>query len=316
MLREYRPGSNGTGRRRGDPPALGGRRCRHDNGLRGPRTGPMGARPVPLPRRHHGDQPIAVGERHGRWDSHGVRRGRRSCRCPRSPLRERLHVHPPPAAHPARPSRREASHRPSSCGSPPASIPPSATRANGGGLVPHPSVGGRRLPVGHGDQTGADQPGTSGFQSVDVATLDDDALGRHLAELLEHYRTNTELHFWLHGHDIGPIARYLYAGQRWGIAPVDAIPALSGASPSTSAPVRQLRPHASAHRCHRRRPGIAPEEVRAVSPEVARSLDEYLAERGQRQRDQLRHRRPHPRRDAWGTGGQHPRRRRAGGDRS
>jgi hypothetical protein len=44
------------------------------------------------------------------------------------------------------------------------------------------------------------------LRSVEVATLDDDALGRRVTELLEHCRANAELHFWLHGHDLGPIA--------------------------------------------------------------------------------------------------------------
>ncbi len=115
------------------------------------------------------------------------------------------------------------------------------------------------------------------LQSVDVATLDDDALGRHVAELLEHCRTNAELHFWLHGHDIGPIARYLYACRGWGIASDDAIRALSGASPSTSAPVLQLV------RLRALIADAAPAslaEVRAVSPRAAAALDEYMAERG------------------------------------
>jgi pyruvate,water dikinase len=117
------------------------------------------------------------------------------------------------------------------------------------------------------------------LQSVEVATLDDDALGRRVAELLEHCRANAELHFWLHGHDLGPIARYLYACQGWGIAPEDAIPALSGASPSTSAPVRQL----ARLRALITGSGAVPaslDEVRAISPEVAAALNEYLADRG------------------------------------
>ena len=67
-------------------------------------------------------------------------------------------------------------------------------------------------------------------------------LGRHVADLLAHCRTNAELHFWLHGHDLGPLARYLYCCQGWGISADDALPALAGASPSTSEPLRQLAP--------------------------------------------------------------------------
>ena len=59
-------------------------------------------------------------------------------------------------------------------------------------------------------------------------------LADHLRRLLAHLRETTELHFWLHGHDLGPIARYLYACTTWGLAPTDALDALSGASPSTA----------------------------------------------------------------------------------
>ncbi len=118
------------------------------------------------------------------------------------------------------------------------------------------------------------------FQDVDVAALDDEELGRHVADLLAHCRTNAELHFWLHGHDLGPLARYLYCCQGWGISADDALPALAGASPSTSEPLRQLarlRQMISAG-------GATPaslDEVRNVSPEAAAALDAYLARRGQ-----------------------------------
>jgi pyruvate,water dikinase len=118
------------------------------------------------------------------------------------------------------------------------------------------------------------------FQAVDTDALDDTDLARHVAELLEHSRIHAEMHFWLHGHDLGPIARYLYTCQRWGITTADALPALAGASPSTSGPLRQLvRLRALVDAA-----GVVPsslDDVRAVSPEAAALLDEYLAERGQ-----------------------------------
>ncbi len=117
------------------------------------------------------------------------------------------------------------------------------------------------------------------LQATDPEALDDAALGRHVAELLEHCRDKAELHFWLHGHDLGPIARYLHAVEGWGIPPADALPALAGASPSTSDPVRVL--------VHLRtllaEAGATPtslDDVRAVSPEAAAALDHYLTDRG------------------------------------
>jgi pyruvate,water dikinase len=118
------------------------------------------------------------------------------------------------------------------------------------------------------------------FQDVDVTALDDEELGRHVADLLAHCRTNAELHFWLHGHDLGPLARYLYCCQGWGITADEALPALAGASPSTSEPLRQL-----AHlRALLAESGVTPtslDDVRGASPEAAAALDAYLARRGQ-----------------------------------
>jgi pyruvate,water dikinase len=79
---------------------------------------------------------------------------------------------------------------------------------------------------------------------------------------------------------LGPIARYLYTCQRWGITAADALPALAGASPSTSEPLRQLvRLRALVDAA-----GVVPsslDDIRAASPEAAALLDEYLAQRGQ-----------------------------------
>ena len=117
------------------------------------------------------------------------------------------------------------------------------------------------------------------LQATDPEVLDDASLGRHIAELLEYCRDNVELHFWLHGYDLGPIARYLHAVQGWGIPPADALPALAGASPSTSDPVRVL----VRLRTLLAEAGAAPttlDDVRAVSPEAAATLDHYLSDRG------------------------------------
>ena len=120
------------------------------------------------------------------------------------------------------------------------------------------------------------------FQSQQPNTLDDAQLADHVDRLLDHLRETTELHFWLHGHDLGPIARYLHACTQWGLQPTVALDALSGASPSTSRPLEQL----AAIRAEVESHGVAVstlstlDEVRAASPEAARLLDEYLDERG------------------------------------
>jgi pyruvate,water dikinase len=120
------------------------------------------------------------------------------------------------------------------------------------------------------------------FQRELPADLDDAQLADHIGRLLDHCRETSELHFWLHGHDLGPIARYLYACTQWGIAPTTALDALVGASPSTSRPLEQL----AALRAEIESHGVdvstltTLDEVRSVSPEAGRMLGEYLAERG------------------------------------
>jgi pyruvate,water dikinase len=117
------------------------------------------------------------------------------------------------------------------------------------------------------------------LQGVDPSALTDDELRHHVGELLDQLHDNFELHFWLHGHDLGPIARYLYECDGWGIDPAKAVDALAGASPSTVHPRERL---------HRIRllvdesatPVTSLDDVRAVSDEAAALLDEHLLEHG------------------------------------
>jgi rifampicin phosphotransferase len=120
------------------------------------------------------------------------------------------------------------------------------------------------------------------LQAEDPVTLDDAQLAAHVGELLDHLRETTELHFWLHGHDLGPIARYLHACTTWGLEPTEALDALAGASPSTSRPLEQLAALRSELAAH----GVDPSTItsldalREVSEAAAVKLDEYLTERG------------------------------------
>jgi pyruvate,water dikinase len=117
------------------------------------------------------------------------------------------------------------------------------------------------------------------LQAVDVELLDDRGLADHLDRLLSYCRENFELHFYLHTFDLGPIGFLLAECERWGIDPVTVIPALSGASPATSAPARIL---AELGQIVASAP-VTPrnlDEVRAISPEAARLLDQYFERRG------------------------------------
>ena len=117
------------------------------------------------------------------------------------------------------------------------------------------------------------------LQDIDPSALDDDALREHVTELLDELRDNFELHFWLHGHDLGPIALYLHSCEQWGVDPAEAIEALAGASPSTVQPrvrLSKLRALIEASG----KPVNSLDDVRSISDEAAALLDEHVREHG------------------------------------
>jgi rifampicin phosphotransferase len=114
--------------------------------------------------------------------------------------------------------------------------------------------------------------------AVDVTALDQDELTEHIDKMLDRCRETFELHFYLHAFDLGPIGLLLAACDGWGIAASEVIPALAGASPSTSAPARTLARLRGALGASSRPNSI--DDLRAMSPEAAQLLDEYLAQRG------------------------------------
>ncbi len=115
--------------------------------------------------------------------------------------------------------------------------------------------------------------------AVDVAALDDGALADHIERLIGYCRDNFELHFYLHTYDLGPIGFLLAECDRWGISPAEVIPALSGASPATSAPARILGELRRIVAASGTTPGTL-DDVRALSPEAEVLLDQYFARRG------------------------------------
>jgi pyruvate,water dikinase len=117
------------------------------------------------------------------------------------------------------------------------------------------------------------------LQSVDVAQLDDAALADHLDRLMSWCRENFELHFYLHAYDLGPIGFLLAECGRWGIDAPEVIPALSGASPATSAPARILLELSKIVAASGSTPATL-DDVRAISPEAGSLLDQYFARRG------------------------------------
>lgn len=117
------------------------------------------------------------------------------------------------------------------------------------------------------------------LQAVDVEKLDDEELAAHVERLLSYCRENFELHFYLHLFDLGPIGFLLAECKRWGIDPAEVIPALSGASPSTAAPARILSELRAIVATSGTRPSSL-DDVRALSPDAARLLDQYFERRG------------------------------------
>ncbi len=117
------------------------------------------------------------------------------------------------------------------------------------------------------------------WQDVDVAALSDESLAEHFEEVLAGAQVGYHRHFVLHGFDLGPIGLLLVSCREWGIDPADVVPALLGASPSTSEPARIL----SRLREIVATSGTTPatlDEVRNLSPAAATELDRYLRYRG------------------------------------
>lgn len=117
------------------------------------------------------------------------------------------------------------------------------------------------------------------YQTVEPTGLGDGELADHIAALCAHLRSTTETHFWLHGFDLGPLAKYLHECVGWGIPAVEAVAALAGASPSTAAPLKRLVPLRRLIEAAGTRP-TSLAEVRAISPQASALLDEHLAEYG------------------------------------
>ena len=117
------------------------------------------------------------------------------------------------------------------------------------------------------------------LQRVALGPLDDVSLAAHWSGALAHAERLWTRHFVLHGYDLGPIGLLLVAGDDWGLKPEEMLPALQGASPSTSEPARIL----GLLRAEIGRTGRSPaslDDVRAASPAAAAELDRYLELRG------------------------------------
>ena len=117
------------------------------------------------------------------------------------------------------------------------------------------------------------------YQRMDLSALDDAALGAHVDELVAYLRETCEEHHRLHGYDLGPLALFVVACRDWGIDVSDALDALTGASPSTTEPRRQVAEIWAEVDAA----GVSPSslaDVRAASPRAAELLDAYMERHG------------------------------------
>lgn len=89
------------------------------------------------------------------------------------------------------------------------------------------------------------QEGNLALQDVDLTVVDEPALMAHVRACVDNCLRNWELHFWLHGYDLGPLGRYVYEADEWGAEPAELLSLLEGASPSTTGPARRVRPSAA-----------------------------------------------------------------------
>jgi len=115
------------------------------------------------------------------------------------------------------------------------------------------------------------------LQDVDLAKLDDVALADHIDAVVAHALDGMKTHFVLHASDLGPIGLLLVFCEDHGITAEDVVPALVGASPSTSEPARLLEAMRADVTASGRTPGTV-DELRSIAP----AIDDYLRLRGTR----------------------------------
>ena len=126
----------------------------------------------------------------------------------------------------------------------------------------------------NGGKAGIEQ-GNFALQSVSLTQLDDASLMHHVRDCWANCIHNWEHHFWLHGYDLGPIGRFLHESERWGLDPLELLPLLEGASPSTSGPRQQAAEICRAVQAAGAEPATLA-ELRAISPAIGATVDGYL----------------------------------------
>ena len=117
------------------------------------------------------------------------------------------------------------------------------------------------------------------IQRVNPASLDDTQLIAHINDVVAHADQLFEDHLYLHNFDLGPIGILLFVTSQWGFETAEIVALLEGASPSTSAAGHELGKIRQAIVASGKNPAHL-DDVRAISPEVAGALDDFLQLRG------------------------------------
>jgi rifampicin phosphotransferase len=144
-------------------------------------------------------------------------------------------------------------------------------------LAARPWVDGTRQWYDHGRAEAIDQ--LSAITRIDPWTLGDDTLAAHLLEVESSWLDHTRRHHVLHAHDQLPV--YLFAARmvEWGFDTETAFGLLAGASPASTGVSPELE---ELRRAVAGRDATSLDELRALGPEVADTLDRFLLLHGWR----------------------------------
>ncbi len=114
---------------------------------------------------------------------------------------------------------------------------------------------------------------------VDPDALDDEALASHVEAVESELLDSMRQHVLLHGHDTVPPGLFAVTARKWGLTPFEALDLLRGSSPASTGGSPEL------DRLRRAVGGRSADSVvslRALGPDVAEALDDFLLLHGWR----------------------------------
>jgi pyruvate,water dikinase len=118
-------------------------------------------------------------------------------------------------------------------------------------------------------------------QAEDPAGFDDAGLADHLDRAYANTADGYRLHFVLHASDLGPLGLLLVTADKWGLSSSEIALAMAGSSPASAAPRAALAEIGRLVEASGTTPATL-DDVRAISPQAAVALDDYLRTHGWR----------------------------------